>query len=56
MVVGEVAGLTHAHGVEQAVFVRASPRCLISAILSVTTGAHILLFKSYHEVLMITFA
>ena len=42
MVVREVARLAHAHRVKQAVFVRAGPRGLVSTILSVTTGAHVL--------------
>lgn len=42
MVVGEVAGLAHAHGVEQSVVVGAVPGILVSAIFPVATAAHIL--------------
>lgn len=42
MIVGEVASLAHAHGVEHPVGVRTARGILASAVLTVAAGAHVL--------------
>lgn len=42
MIVTEIACLAHSHGVQEFIFVRAVPCVLVSSILPVARGAHVL--------------